>query len=74
LLLDEFLAQHMDGDDAYVPWSRVARSSGHRSLVRSGQRTGSGEHWYPSTKEIEQHLKQRYGELFQAETTSYFMT
>ena len=96
LQLDEFLAQHMDGDDADVPWSRVAAVLAINRLCDPGSELAVEQHWYPSTAledllhiekgkindtrlyrcldhlrplktQIEQHLKQRYGELFQAE-------
>ena len=96
LQLDEFLAQHMDGDDTDVPWSRVAAVLAINRLCDPGSELAVEQHWYPSTAledllhmekgkindtrlyrcldrllplktKIEQHLKQRYGELFQAE-------
>jgi len=96
LQLDEFLAQHLDGDDADVPWSRVAAVLAINRLCDPGSELAVEQHWYPSTAledllhiekgkindtrlyrcldhllplktQIEQHLKQRYGELFQAE-------
>jgi hypothetical protein len=96
LQLDEFLAQHMDGDDADVPWSRVAAVLAINRLSDPGSELAVEQHWSPSTAledllhiekrkindtrlyrcldrllplktKIEQHLKQRYGELFQAE-------
>jgi len=96
LQLDEFLAQPMDGDDADVPWSRVAAVLAINRLCDPGSELAVEQHWYPSTAledllhiekgkindtrlyrcldhllplktQIEQHLKQRYGELFQAE-------
>ncbi len=96
LQLDEFLAQHIDGDGADVPWSRVAAVLAINRLCDAGSELAVEQHWYPSTAledllhiekgqlndtrlygcldhllplqtQIEQHLKQRYGELFQAE-------
>jgi transposase len=96
LQLDEFLAPHIDGDDADVPWSRVAAVLAINRLCDPGSELAVEQHWYPSTAledllhiekgkindtrlyrcldrllplktQIEQHLKQRYGELFQAE-------
>jgi len=94
--LDEFLAQHLDGDGADVAWSRVAAVLAINRLCAPGSELAVERHWYPSTAlddllhiekgkindtrlyrcldrllplktKIEQHLKQRYGELFQAE-------
>jgi transposase len=94
--LDEFLAQHLDGDAVDVPWSRVAAVLAINRLCAPGSELAVEQHWYPSTalddllhiakgkindtrlyrcldrllplkSRIEQHLKQRYGELFQAE-------
>ena len=96
LQLDEFFAQHMDGDNADVPWSRVAGILAINRLCDPGSELAVEQHWYPSTAledllhiekgkindtrlyrcldrllplktKLEQHLKQRYGELFQAE-------
>src|SRR5467141_1770084 len=94
--LDEFFAQHLDGDDADVAWSRVAAVLAINRLCAPGSELAVERHWYPSTAlddllhigkgkindtrlyrfldrllplktKIEQHLKQRFGELFQAE-------
>jgi len=94
--LDEFFAQHLDGDDADVAWSRVAAVLAINRLCAPGSELAVEHHWYPSTAlddllhiakgkindtrlyrcldrllplktKIEQHLKQRFGELFQAE-------
>jgi transposase len=94
--LDEFLAQHLDGDGADVAWSRVAAVLAINRLCAPGSELAVEQSWYPSTAlddllhirkgkindtrlyrcldrllplktKIEQHLKQRYGELFQAE-------
>jgi transposase len=96
LHLDEFLARHMDGDQADVPWSRVAAVLAINRLCDPGSELAVEQHWYPSTAledllhiakrkindtrlyrcldrllplktKIEQHLKERYGELFQAQ-------
>ena len=94
--LEEFFAQHLDGDGADVAWSRVAAVLAINRLCAPGSELAVEQHWYPSTalddllhigkgkindtrlyrcldrllplkSKIEQHLKQRYGELFQAE-------
>jgi transposase len=94
--LDEFFAQHLDGDDADVAWSRVAAVLAINRLCAPGSELAVEQHWYPSTAlddllhiakgkindtrlyrcldrvlplktKIEQHLKRRFGELFQAE-------
>jgi transposase len=94
--LDEFFAQHLDGDGADVAWSRVAAVLAINRLCDPGSELAVEQRWYPSTalddllhigkdkindtrlyrcldrllplkSKIEQHLKQRYGELFQAE-------
>lgn len=94
--LEEFFAQHLDGDAADVAWSRVAAVLAINRLCAPGSELAVEQHWYPSTAlddllhigkgkindtrlyrcldrllplktKIEQHLKQRYGELFQAE-------
>ena len=94
--LDEFFAQHLDGDGPDVAWSRVAAVLAINRLCAPGSELAVERHWYPSTAlddllhigkvkindtrlyrcldrllplktKIEQHLKQRYGELFQAE-------
>jgi transposase len=94
--LDEFFAQHLDGDAADVAWSRVAAVLAINRLCDPGSELAVEQRWYPSTAlddllhigkgkindtrlyrcldrllplktKIEQHLKQRYGELFQAE-------
>ena len=96
LELDYVLAEPMDGDEADVPWSRVATVLAINRLCDPGSELGWTSHWYPSTAledllhigkgkindtrlyrcldrlpplktKIEQHLKQRYEELFQAE-------
>jgi transposase len=94
--LEEFFAQHLDGDGADVAWSRVAAVLAINRLCDPGSELAVEQRWYPSTAledllrigkgkindtrlyrcldrllplktKIEQHLKQRYGELFQAE-------
>src|SRR5712671_5084532 len=94
--LDEFFAQHLDGDGPDVAWSRVAAVLAINRLCAPGSELAVERHWYPSTAlddrlhigkgkindtrlyrcldrllplkaKIEQHLKQRYGELFEAE-------
>jgi transposase len=94
--LDEFFAQHLDGDGADVAWSRVAAVLAINRLCAPGSELAVEQHWYPSTAlddllhiakgkindtrlyrcldrllplktKLEQHLKQRFGELFQAE-------
>ena len=40
--LDEFFAQHLDGDDADVAWSRVAAVLAINRLCDPGKRTGGG--------------------------------
>src|SRR3982074_1361821 len=94
--LEEFFAQHLDGDSADVAWSRVAAVLAINRLCDPGSELAVEQRWYPSTAlddllhigkgkindtrlyrcldrllplktKIEQHLKQRYGELFQAE-------
>ncbi len=94
--LDEFFAQHLDGDDADVAWSRIAAVLAINRLCAPGSELAVEQHWYPSTAlddllhiakgkindtrlyrcldrllplktKMEQHLKQRFGELFQAE-------
>jgi len=94
--LAEFFAPHLDGDDADVPWSRVAAVLAINRLCAPGSELAVEQHWYPSTAlddllhiapgkindtrlyrcldrllplkaKLEQHLKQRFGELFQAE-------
>ena len=96
LQLDDFFAQHMDGDHADVPWSRVAAVLAINRLCDPGSELAVEQHWYPSTAledllhiekgkindtrlyrcldrllplktKLEQHLKERYGELFQAQ-------
>jgi len=94
--LEEFFAQHLDGDGADVVWSRVAAVLAINRLCAPGSELAVEQHWYPCTalddllrigkgkindtrlyrcldrllplkSKIEQHLKQRYGELFEAE-------
>lgn len=96
LLLDDFFAQHMDGDHAEVPWSRVTAVLAINRLCAPGSELAVEQHWYPSTAledllhiekgkindtrmyrcldhllplktKLEQHLKERYGQLFQAQ-------
>ena len=96
LQLDDFFAQHMDGDHAEVPWSRVTAVLAINRLCDPGSELAVEQHWYPSTAlddllhiekgkindtrlyrcldrllplktKLEQHLKERYGELFQAQ-------
>ncbi len=62
--LDEFFAQHLDGDAADVAWSRVAAILAINRLCAPGSELAVV---LPLKTKIEQHLKQRYGELFQAE-------
>ena len=101
--LDVFFAQHLDGDGADAPWSRVAAVLAINRLCASGSELAVEQHWYPSTalddllhigkgkiydtrlyrcldrllplkSKIKQHLKQRYGELFQRSSTCCSMT
>jgi transposase len=94
--LAEFLAGHLDVDNADVPWSRIAAVLAINRLCDPGSELAVEQHWYPSTAlddllhiakgkindtrlyrcldrllplktKIEQHLKQRFGELFQVE-------
>jgi len=94
--LDVFFARHLDGEDADVPWSRVAAVLAINRLCDPGSELAVEQHWYPSTAlddllhiaegkindtrlyrcldrllpvktKLEQHLQQRYGELFGAE-------
>jgi transposase len=96
LQLDDFFAQHIDGDRADVPWSGVAAVLAINRLCDPGSALAVEQHWYPATAleellhiekdkindtrlyrcldrllplktKIEQHLKERYGELFQAQ-------
>jgi transposase len=96
LQLDDFFAQHLDGDHAEVPWSRVTALLAINRLCDPGSELAVEQHWYPSTAledllhiekgkindtrlyrcldrllplktKLEQHLKERYGELFQAQ-------
>src|SRR5713101_77245 len=47
--LDEFFAQHLDGDDADVAWSRVAAVLAINRLCAPGSELAVEHHWYPST-------------------------
>jgi len=47
--LDEFFAQHLDGDDADVAWSRVAAVLAINRLCAPGSELAVDQHWYPST-------------------------
>ncbi|MBV8893181.1 MAG: IS1634 family transposase [Acidobacteria bacterium] len=96
LQLDDFFARHLDGDQADVPWSRVAAVLAINRLCDPGSELAVEQHWYPSTAleellhvekdkindtrlyrcldrllplktKLEQHLKERYGELFQTQ-------
>jgi len=96
LQLDDFFTQHLDGDQAEVPWSRVTAVLAINRLCNPGSELAVERHWYPSTaledllhiekgkindtrlyrcldrllplkSKLEQHLKARYGELFQAQ-------
>src|SRR6266542_1784644 len=96
LELDRFFEQAMDGQEADVPWSRVAAVLAINRLCAPGSELAIEERWYTSTAlddllgieegkindtrlyrcldrilphktKLEQHLKQRYGELFGAE-------
>jgi transposase len=96
LQLDDFFAQHLDSDQAEVPWSRVTAVLAINRLCAPGSELAVEQHWYPSTAledllhiengkindtrlyrcldrllplktKLEQHLKERYGELFQAQ-------
>ena len=49
LELDEFFAQHLDGDDADVAWSRVAAVLAINRLCAPGSELAVEQHWYPST-------------------------
>ncbi|HEY1965456.1 MAG TPA: IS1634 family transposase [Acidobacteriaceae bacterium] len=98
LRLDRFFAPLMDrpGDEADVPWSRVAALLAINRLCAPGSELAIEQRWFPATAlddllsidatkindtrlyrcldrllphktKLEQHLKQRYGELFEAE-------
>ena len=96
LQLDRLLEEHLDGEVAEVPWSRVATALAINRLCAPGSELAIEERWYPMTAledmlripastinhtrlyrcldrliphkiQIERHLKQRYGELFEAE-------
>ena len=98
LELDRFLAPLMDrpGDEADVPWSRVAALLAINRLCAPGSELAIEQRWFPSTAlddllgiapakindtrlyrcldrllphktKLEQHLRQHYGELFEAE-------
>lgn len=98
LELDRLLEPLMDraGDDADVPWSRVAALLAINRLCAPGSELAIEQRWFPSTAlddllaidagkindtrlyrcldrllphktRLEQHLKHRYGELFEAE-------
>src|SRR5947199_8735126 len=47
--LDEFFAQHLDGDAADVAWSRVAAVLAINGLCAPGSGLAVEQHWYPST-------------------------
>jgi len=98
LELDRLLGPLMDrpGDEADVPWSRVAALLAINRLCAPGSELAIEQRWFPSTAlddllgieaakindtrlyrcldrllphktKLEQHLKQRYGELFEAQ-------
>src|SRR6266581_3704378 len=76
LQLDRFFESTVDAQYADVPWSRVAAVLAINRLCAPGSELAIEERWYPSTAlddllpqktKLEQHLKQRYGELFGAE-------
>jgi len=47
--LTEFLARHLDVDDADVPWSRIAAVLAINRLCDPGSELAVEQHWYPST-------------------------
>ena len=47
--LAEFLARHLDVDDADVPWSRIAAVLAINRLCAPGSELAVEQHWYPST-------------------------
>lgn len=49
LELDRFFAQAIDGDDADVPWSRVAALLAINRLCAPGSELAIEQRWYPST-------------------------
>ena len=49
LQLDDFFAQHMDGGQAEVPWSRVTAVLAINRLCDPGSELAVEQHWYPST-------------------------
>jgi hypothetical protein len=49
LQLDDFFTRHIDGDDADVPWSRVAGVLAINRLCEPGSELAVEQHWYPST-------------------------
>src|SRR5712671_2650558 len=70
--LAEFFAQHLDVDGADVPWSRVAAVLDDLWHIEAGKINDTRlyrclDRLLPLKTKIEQHLKQRFGELFQAE-------
>src|SRR5438270_7044732 len=96
LELDQFFQDVLGGQEANVPWSRVAAVLAINRLCAPGSELAIEERWYPATAlddllgieegkindtrlyrcldrilphktKLEQHLKQRYGELFGAE-------
>src|SRR5450755_1307918 len=70
--LDGFFQQAVDDDAAEVPWSRVAAVLAINRLCAPGKINDSRlyrclDRILPHKTKLEQHLKQRYGELFGAE-------
>jgi transposase len=49
LELDRFFAQHIDGEGADVPWSRVAALLAINRLCAPGSELAIEQRWYPST-------------------------
>jgi transposase len=49
LELDRFFAQHIDGEGADVPWSRVAALLAINRLCAPGSELSIEQRWYPST-------------------------
>src|SRR5260370_5529416 len=47
--LDEFFAQHLDGDAADVAWTRVGAGFAINRLCAPGSGRAPEQHWYPST-------------------------
>lgn len=94
--LEGLFEELVDGDDADVPWSRVAAVLAINRLCAPGSELSIEQRWYPTTAlddllhigegklndtrlyrcldkllehkpRVEEHLKQRYGELFGAQ-------